>query len=185
MPSKIVRSPWTWTITALVAVLLAGGLWAFQPWKAFTSSTVHEELPGAAPESTSSPGVTQSSGTAQPTNTPARPHELARGQFEDGEHATSGTARLLELPDGTRVLRLEGLATSDGPDVHVWLSDQESGGEWGSYDDGRYIPLGKMKATHGDQNYALPEGARIGDMRSAVLWCDRFNVAFGTASIAI
>ena len=80
-------------------------------------------------------------------------------------------------------MRLEGLASSDGPDLHVWVTDQPSGGEWGSYDDGRYLALGKLKATHGNQNYAIPADAELGGLRSVVIWCDRFNVAFGTAPV--
>ena len=81
-------------------------------------------------------------------------------------------------------MRLEGLASSDGPDLHVWLSDQLSGGEWGSYDDGRHVALGELKATHGNQNYEIPANADLAGLRSVVIWCDRFNVAFGTASVA-
>ena len=90
---------------------------------------------------------------------------------------------MLELADGRRFVRLEGLASSDGPDLHVWLSDAPSGGDWGSYDDGRVVRLGDLKATHGNQNYAVPADADLSGMRSVVIWCDRFNVAFGTAAI--
>ena len=53
----------------------------------------------------------------------------------------------------------------------------------GSYDDGDYVRLGELKATHGNQNYEIPADARLAGMRSVVIWCDRFNVAFGTAPI--
>ncbi|GAA3465385.1 hypothetical protein GCM10018963_73980 [Saccharothrix longispora] len=46
-----------------------------------------------------------------------------------------------------RIPRLEGFDTSDGPDLHMWLSDESAGGEWGEYDDGRYRTLGLMTAT--------------------------------------
>ncbi|MBX6768947.1 MAG: hypothetical protein IRY90_17645, partial [Actinomadura rubrobrunea] len=35
---------------------------------------------------------------------------------------TSGTATAIRVPDGTRVLPLENLDTSDGPDLWVWRS---------------------------------------------------------------
>lgn len=120
------------------------GLWAFQPWKIFTSSEVDEPLPSVA---------------------------LGQGEFEDAEHDTSGQALVLEL--------------SDGPDLHVWLTDQPSGGDWGSYDDGDYLRLGKLKATHGNQNYEIPTDADLAGFTSVVIWCDRFNVAFGTAPVAL
>jgi hypothetical protein len=108
---------------------------------------------------------------------------LARGRFESAEHETTGQALVLALADGRRFLRLEDLATSDGPDLHVWLTDQPSGGDWGSYDDGRYVRLGELKANHGNQNYEIPTEARLEGLVSVVVWCDRFDVAFGTAAV--
>ncbi len=67
----------------------------------------------------------------------------------------------------------------------MWVTDQPSGGEWGSYDDGRYVKLGDLKATHGNQNYEIPDDADLGGLVSVVIWCDRFNVAFGTAPVAL
>jgi Electron transfer DM13 len=166
-----------WVLAVGVAVALAAGLWAFEPWRLFTSSTVVEEAP------TSSPAPVPR-GSATPTPA-ARDRELTRGDFEDAEHGTSGVARVLALADGRRFVRLEGLATSDGPDLHVWLTDQPSGGDWGSYDDGRYVRLGELKATHGDQNYEIPAAADLVGLRSVVVWCDRFDVAFGTAPVRL
>jgi hypothetical protein len=191
-------------VGAGVATLaLVVGLWAFQPWKAFTSSTVDEALPEAAP--TSRPEATallvppsgpSGSGTAAPRTAvpapssapaaaPPAPVVLAQGDFVDQEHDTSGVAKVVELADGSRVVRLEGFATSDGPDVHVWLTEQDAGGSWGKYDDGRYVKLGKLKGTNGNQNYPVPADADLAGLRSVVIWCDRFNVAFGSAPLRL
>lgn len=68
----------------------------------------------------------------------------------------------------------------------MWLTDVQAGlDEWGAYDDGRYVRLGKVKATHGDHNYEIPPDADLDGLRSVVLWCDRFNVAFGSAPLAL
>ena len=173
-----------WLIGAVLLVVVAVGSWAFEPWRLFTSSEVDEALPSASPTATS-PATTAP--TAGPTtgDLAVEPRELATGEFEDAEHATSGTVRIVELADGRRFVRLEELDSSDGPDLHVWLSDQPSGGEWGSYDDGRYVRLGELKATHGNQNYAIPADADLAGLRSVVIWCDRFNVAFGTAPVTV
>ncbi len=149
---------WKWIVAGVAVVALGVGLWAFEPWRLFTSSEVDEPLPSGAVE-------------------------LAAGEFEDAEHDTSGTARVIELSDGSRFVRLEDLASSDGPDLQVWITDQPSGGDWGSYDDGRYVKLGDLKATHGNQNYEIPEDAELDGLTSVVIWCDRFNVAFGTAPV--
>jgi hypothetical protein len=162
-------------VLSIAVIALVIGLWLFQPWKLWTHSRVDEAVPVAANQ----PVPTQ-------TSTPApQPEVLAEGAFVNGEHKTSGTARILRLTDGTRVLRLENFSTSDGPDVHVWLTDAQAGGPDGSFDDGRYVKLGKMKATDGNQNYPIPPEAKLAGLRSAVIWCDRFNVAFGSAPLTL
>ena len=165
-----------WVGVPVALIGLGVGLALFEPWRAFTSSHLDEPIPVAA----SAPAEPTATSTAPTATTPV---VLAEGAFVSQEHDTSGTARVLELPDGSRVLRLEGFSTSDGPDVHVWLSDATAGGDWGSYDDGRYVALGEIKATDGNHNYVIPEDADLAGLRSAVIWCDRFNVAFGTAPV--
>ena len=45
------------------------------------------------------------------------------------------------------------------------------------------MKLGALKGNIGDQNYEIPGDADLSAMKSVVIWCDRFNVAFGTAAI--
>jgi hypothetical protein len=173
---------WKWLAAAVAAVVLAVGLWAFEPWRLWTSSEIDEPLPTVASD-TGDDGSVREPSPQQGGMVKPEVVELARGEFEDAEHGTSGTARVIELSDGSRYVRFEDLASSDGPDLHVWLTDQPSGGDWGSYDDGRYVKLGELKATHGNQNYEIPDDADLSGLTSVVIWCDRFNVAFGTAPL--
>ncbi|MGY4544353.1 hypothetical protein ACVWY0_004297 [Arthrobacter sp. UYNi723] len=95
---------------------------------------------------------------------------------------------ILELPDGRRVLRFEGLDTSDGPDLRVWLSDApviEGTAGWHVFDDGAYLDLGLLKANKGDQNYEIPPGTVLGDYSSVSIWCARFAVSFAAAELKI
>ncbi|RZS29478.1 electron transfer DM13 [Herbihabitans rhizosphaerae] len=192
----LLRKKVVWALLIVGAIGAAVGLWAFQPWKIWTRSTADDALPAevaaldvtttaAAPPPAGAPlpGPTSVPTTVSPP--PSGPAVLAGGDFVSGEHDTKGRARVLRLSDGSRVLRLENFSTSDGPDVHVWLSDAASGGPWGAYDDGRYVRLGKMKATDGNQNYSIPADANIQGLRSVVIWCDRFNVAFGSAALPL
>lgn len=198
-------------LAVIVVVGVAVALAVFEPWRLFTRSTVDEALPvqvstvevaagpsaqapasTPAPEQTGSPnvGVPATSGPAavgEPGPTPpVQPMALASGAFVDGEHATSGTASILQLPDGSRYVRLENFSTSDGPDVQVWLTDKAAGGsDWGKYDDGVHLSLGELKATDGNQNYPIPADANLSAFTSVVIWCDRFNVAFGTAPVGL
>ncbi|WP_183100591.1 DM13 domain-containing protein [Nocardioides pelophilus] len=188
------------SVGGVLLVVIVVGLLLFQPWLLFIDDTVDEaddtgEVVGTASDGLSQTAFPETQASDPPTDTEGddepRRVELAAGEFIDAEHGTSGRAIIYLRDDGTRYLRLEGFETSNGPDVHVWITDQVSGGDcegcsdsWGIYDDGAYVGLGSIKGNIGDQNYEIPDDADLGDMRSVVIWCDRFNVAFGTAAIA-
>lgn len=175
-----------WIAATVVITGLVIGLALFQPWRLLTRSVVDEPLPVAA-TAQSTPAAGPSATAPTPGTTPtASVRVLGEGGFVDAEHATSGTARVLALADGTRVLRLEDFSTSDGPDVDVWLTDQPAGGDdWRRYDDGRHVALGDLKGTDGNQNYVIPADADLAGLTSVVIWCDRFDVAFGTAAVRL
>jgi Electron transfer DM13 len=180
---------------ALVAAVVLGvAAYLFQPWRVFTSTTVNEALPGvtatapaagsgaqAPTPSASSPSV---AGPATSSAAAAAPRPLSRGSFISQAHDTSGTATVLQLPDGSKVLRLEGLSTSDGPDVKVWLTDAPATRDGGSaVDRGAYLSLGDLKGNKGNQNYPIPANADLKTLRTVSVWCDRFNVSFGAAAL--
>ena len=173
------------TAAAVAVVAAAVALPLFQPWKLVTDKVVDEALPGTAPISTHSSSTTPPTVSARRPSTRPGPVTLLTGKLITHEHETSGTVAVLELPDGSRVLRLENLSTSDGPDLKVWLSDATvAKGGWHVFDDGRYRSLGSLKGNHGNQNYPIPTDLRLADFRSVAIWCDRFNVSFGAAELA-
>ncbi|MEU0743323.1 DM13 domain-containing protein [Streptomyces sp. NPDC006134] len=173
----------------MVPAVAAGvGLFLFQPWTAFTDTTVNEALPavsGPAGEPAAGPAATDGAGT-KGGERPARgggPEDLARGSFVTHEHGTRGTARTVRLADGGQVLRLEDLRTSEGPDVRVYLSTRDAGAVKAGLGDGA-VELGKLKGNMGNQNYTVPAGTDLSGFRSAVIWCERFSVSFGAAGLA-
>ena len=187
---RLARNPWTWGVTAVLALGLAVALAAFQPWKLFTNTTVVEALPTAgvaAPSGTRTPsGTGAPSGASSTTSRPAGPRLVARGNLVAHEHRTSGVVALYALGDGSHVVRLEGLDTSDGPDLHVWLTDApvRPGREgWFVFDDGRYVDLGPLKGNRGDQNYVVPAATELAGLTSVSVWCARFHVSFGAAEL--
>jgi hypothetical protein len=112
---------------------------------------------------------------------------LASGPLVAHEHATSGEALLLALPDGSRVLRLQDLATSNGPRLRVWLTDapvRPGRDGWYVFDDGRHLDLGPLKGNVGSANYPVPAGADLAGLTSVSIWCERFSVSFGAATLA-
>jgi len=177
---RLFHRPVTWVALVLAVAGLAVGLALFEPWRALTSSRLDEPAPMAA-----EPTASVSSVSSAPTPSTPTPTVVAQGRFVSQEHDTAGTAKVLDLGDGSRILRLESFTTSDGPDVHVWLSDASAGGEWSTYDDGRYVALGEIKATDGNHNYVIPADADLTGLNSVVIWCDRFNVAFGSAPLEL
>ncbi|MFJ3231252.1 DM13 domain-containing protein [Streptomyces sp. NPDC086787] len=176
-------------ITAILTVsaaALAVGLYWFQPWKLFLDETVREGLPQAvstAPADSSA----DSAGKNTSQDASAGLKTLATGTFISHEHDTEGKVRILALSDGSRVLRLEGLDTSNGPDLRVLLTDapvKEGVSGWRVFDDGAHISLGKLKGNKGDQNYRLPADVDLAKYSSVSIWCDRFDVSFGAAELA-
>jgi electron transfer DM13 len=172
--SVLRRHPWFIASVALVVGgFVAFVLIYFDPQAALINTTVNEPAP--APAGSSATGA-----AVNPVST--APQTLAHGEFRSLEHHTSGTATLLRLADGSAVLRLENLDTSNGPDVHVTLSPTPP--DRGNRDYGDYLELGSLKANHGNQNYAIPAGTDVTRFRSAVIWCKRFSVGFGVAPLS-
>ncbi len=161
----------------MLVVLAAVTLIWFQPQKLFYDQRVDEALPSA----TAAPTDDAVGTTATPT--PAQPVELASGEFISREHETTGTARIVRLPDGQVVVRLEDFETSNGPVLVVWLSQNDAQGDDGAFDDD-YIDLGPLKGNVGDQNYVVPPEVNAAAYTSVVIWCDRFDVSFGAANLS-
>jgi Electron transfer DM13 len=168
--------PRTWIGLAVGLVLAAVALALFQPWKLWLDTTVNEPPPAAA-------AAAPSAATAAVDRKPAT---LAHGAFISHEHSTTGTARLLQLPDGSRLLRLEDLDTSNGPLLKVWLSDapvRDGATGWRIFDASTHLDLGPLKGNKGSQNYTVPAGVDLSRYRSVTIWCARFHVSFGAAPL--
>ena len=170
------RKPLIIGIVVVVVLALIAGLYLFQPWKLFTSKEVNEALPSVSATPTAS-----ATGSATPS--PAATNlTLASGTFRSYEHETTGKASLIQLTNGTTILRLTDFKTSDGPDVKVWLSVNPASKAEGARD-AKYVDLGDLKGTVGNQNYTVPASAADQTWGSVVIWCDRFSVPFGAADL--
>lgn len=187
--SGLARKPLVIGVLAVGLAVAVVGLYLFQPWKVLVDETVNEPVPTAAPHAhaPAGPAGSDEAAASGKAKEPAGPTTLASGEFITHEHATTGTAEVLQLPDGSRVLRLGNLDTSNGPDLRVWLSDaavKPGRDGWHVFDDGAYLSLGKLKGNKGSQNYTLPAEADLDTYTSVSIWCDRFNVSFGAAELA-
>lgn len=203
-PVSVKQSPSrrrTWAIAAVVAAVgLVIGLVVFKPWLLFVDVRVDEQLPivASAPAQaqptpptqsaplTSTPGT--GAATPTPAPTPAGPVQLAMGTLISHEHTTSGTVRIIQQPDGSRVLTLENLDTSNGPDVHVWLSAAhvvEGTAGWFTAGSADYYDLGLIKGNQGNQVYQIPAEVDLSKYPAVDLWCVQFSVSFGAAELVM
>ena len=158
-------------LIGLAIVVVAGGWYAFRPERLFVNKTVNESL-GAV---TAPTGATAS--------TEAVPVTLATGTFHTNAHDTKGTATVLDLGGGRRVLRLTNFATSNGPDVRVYLVAAADVQDDATVKTAGFVELGPMKGNIGDQNYDIPATVDLASYRTVTIWCKRFSVNFGSAPL--
>ncbi|HEX8179166.1 MAG TPA: DM13 domain-containing protein [Pyrinomonadaceae bacterium] len=155
-------------IVIIVALIIAGGAWyAFRPERLFVNQQVNEQFPVA------------SAATTATTN----PTPLAIGNFHNVAHETKGTATVYQLPNGQRTLRLTDFATSNGPDVHVYLVAANDATDSDGVKQAGFIEISPLKGNIGDQNYELPAAVDLNKYKAVTIWCQRFGVNFGTAPL--
>ncbi|WP_212826803.1 DM13 domain-containing protein [Catellatospora sp. TT07R-123] len=187
---QLLRRPVYRVLAGVVVLALAFGLYWFAPWKLFTGKTVND----AVPEAVYASGVPLPHVTDSPSPPPVPgqdPHKtvavvVAQGELVSHEHPSKGYVELVWLPNGRYQVILRDLGTSDGPDLHVWLTDQpvKPGQDgWRVFDDGKHTDLGKLKGTRGTQVYDVPKGVDPKKMRSVTIWCERFSVSFAAAPL--
>jgi len=154
-------------ILVVIGLVVVGGGWAaFRPELLFVDKNVSESLEGVA--------------NAVATT---EPMALASGTFRSGEHATSGNAIVYKLASGERVLRLTEFATSNGPDVHIYLVAAGDVTDNATVKTAGFVDLGSLKGNIGDQNYTVPADVDLSKYRAVTVWCARFGVNFGTAPL--
>lgn len=159
--SIIARHPWPAAIVALaVAAAIGVPVVAFVVVPALLRSTLTESLPLA------------SNSPASSLSTPAAPAQgLAQGELRRLDAAHFGRGKVvIAAVDGTHYLRFENVEIAGAPDVYVYLSDRTDG------QPGSFTNLGKLKATNGSFNYAIPANLDVTKVKSVVAWCRAFNV---------
>ncbi len=148
-------------LALLATIPLAIGGWAlFRPELLFVNQSVDEKLPTVGNASVET---------------------LASGSFESYAHETKGMAQIVESA-GKTFLRLSEFHTSNGPDVRVYLTKGSDTTQAGVHQDG-FVDLGPIKGNIGNQNYELPAGTKADQFGGVAIWCKRFDVGFGGATL--
>jgi hypothetical protein len=123
-----------------------------------------------------------SAALAAPISMPAK---LAEGSFHGVAHETKGVATIYQLPDGKKLLRFSDFATSNGPDVQVYLVAAPDAKDNDTVTRAGFIRIAELKGNMGEQNYDLPKDIDLNKYRSVTIWCRRFGVNFATAPLAL
>ena len=105
----------------------------------------------------------------------ASSNEILIGNFVgagDGFHNAEGVAKIIQLADGTDILRLENFKATNGPDLYVYLSTDKTNAD--------IVNLGGLKDN---QNHLIPAGTDITKYNMALIWCRAFSVIFCSAQL--
>lgn len=152
-----------WRIgAAAIGVVFFVAWYAFRPERLFINKSVHEAMPPA------NIGSTQA---------------IESGAFYGVAHPTEGTATIYRMGDGALMLRFSNFRTSNGPNVHVYLVAAGDAKDAETVRRAGFIDLGPIKGNIGEQNYALGSDVDLSKYRAVSIWCQRFSVNFGAASL--
>jgi hypothetical protein len=160
-------------ILSLAAIgVIAVGWYLFRPELLFVNKTINEALPGAAIVA-----------TAAPTAQVGQARVLSTGRFHTVSHESRGVATVHQLVDSKRLVRLTEFATSNGPDVRVYLVAANDANDNDTVTRAGFIDLGALKGNKGDQNYEVPAEADLDKYGAVTIWCHRFSANFATAPL--
>lgn len=107
---------------------------------------------------------------------------LASGEFvtiTPGED-TEGSAEIIQVGTQIQVRLAENFSAIEGPAVRLLLHKQNRPE---SYTADNYVRLGDLKSFKGAQVYDIPSGINWQDYPNVVVWCEKFNVTFGSAKL--
>ena len=97
------------------------------------------------------------------------------GKFNNGPYGVvSGSAKIY-TQNNQQILALENFNSSNGPDLHVYLSKEEL--------PVNYIDLGRLQSVSGNQQYPLAGTINFSEYKYAVIHCQRYNHLFGSAQL--
>lgn len=94
----------------------------------------------------------------------------------DGFHMASGSVKVLQILDGSHVLRFENLAVTNGPDLYVYLATDTNAQD--------FVSLGRLKGNMGDQNYPIPDNTDLEKYDTVLIWCQAFSTLFGSSKLS-
>lgn len=108
---------------------------------------------------------------------------LGTAKMYNVDREGQGTAKLYELPNGTRLIRLEDFFVSINSDLELRLSELPNPKTTDDAVKGPWKLVGPLKATVGSMNYEVPKDIDVSKYQSIVIWCEITRNAYAAASI--
>ncbi|MEL6574511.1 MAG: DM13 domain-containing protein [Pseudomonadota bacterium] len=90
-------------------------------------------------------------------------------------HITTGGVSIVETSAGKVVLLAADFSLDGAPDPRVGL------GKDGKYDEA--TDMGELRSINGLQAYAVPDGVDVSGYNEVYIWCRKFSVPLGVASL--
>ena len=128
-------------------------------------------------ENAMAPGTIKEQQQQVQSNATTTSSKIRTGAFigaGDGFHNAEGLAKVIPLGDGNSILRLENFKSTNGPNVHLYLSTDKAASN--------FIDLGRLKANNGNQNYNIPDRTNLAKYNMILIWCKDFCM-FGSAQL--
>lgn len=115
--------------------------------------------------------------------------EVSRGLFThvnklDPIHWGKGEVSIVVGRQRDAVVYLrDNFEVGPGPRFHVYLVDRAVVRSRSDFLSSRHVDLGRLRAFTGSQVYPVPDGTRLSEFGSVVIWCKEFNVLISPASL--
>ena len=108
---------------------------------------------------------------------------ISSGSFVtvEQDHPTNGIAKIVKV-NGKRYLEFDkAFTTARGPKVRVVLHRKNNVPV--KIKSENYVTISRLKGFDGAQRYEIPANLDLDDFKSVAIWCEKFNVTFGYASL--
>jgi hypothetical protein len=97
------------------------------------------------------------------------------GDFSNGDGETASGKASIYAKDKAYQLVFEELMVNNGPNLHVYLS-QETNPK-------NFVDLGDLKSIKGSQVYDIPAGVDAPSYKYALVYCKQYSHLFGYATL--
>lgn len=113
------------------------------------------------------------------------PHIIRAGDFAviDPLHQGRGTASIYWFSDTQQYLRFEDFQVTNGPDLRVILSQQDTPRTSAETLLPAYVDLGPLQSPTGAQNYQIPVDDDLAKYKSVVIYSTSLNIVFSSAPL--